>query len=123
MTTMKSILIIDDDSLLRGMLKDVFEFNGFKVYAASHGQAGIDLYRKEHVDLVITDIVMPGKDGLETIRDLKKEYPDVKIIAISGANTVAPDRLQVARGFGAIHTIRKPFMPDDILKAVREILV
>ncbi len=119
---MKSILIIEDDNLLRGMLKDVFEFNGFRVYAASHGQAGVDLYREKPIDLVITDIIMPGKDGLETIRDLKKEYPDVKIIAISGANTTTPDRLQVARGLGAIYTVRKPFMPDDMLRAVRRIL-
>lgn len=120
--SIKSILIIEDDNLLREMLKDIFEFNGFRVYAASHGQAGMDIYCKEHTDLVVTDIVLPGKSGLEIIRDLKREYPAVKIIAMSGADAGVPGRLQVARELGAAYTIRKPFFPDDMLAAVRRVL-
>ena len=119
---MKSILVIEDSRALREMLRDVLESKGYSVREAPHGQAGIDLYLAEPADLVITDIAMPGKDGLETIRDLKKEDPDVRIVAISGGDTGVPDRLQVAIGLGAICTIRKPFTPGDLLDVVRRLL-
>ena len=121
-TIMTSILIVEDNKLLREMLKDIFESNGFKVRVALDGQDGIDSYRKEPAGLVITDVIMPGKDGLAMIRDLKKEFPDVKIIVISGADADVPDRLQVARELGAIRALRKPFAPDALLDAVNEVL-
>ena len=80
---MARILIIDDDDRFRDMLQDMMERNGYEVVSASDGKEGIDLYRKEPTDLVITDIIMPNKEGVETMFELQRDFPDVKIIESS----------------------------------------
>ena len=78
---MQRILIIEDDVDIRAMLKKLLERENYQVVIASNGLEGIDAYEAEPCDLVLTDIVMPEKEGIETITELRKKYPDVKIIA------------------------------------------
>ena len=119
---MRQILIIDDDQQIRSLLKKIFKKEGFRTIEAQDGNEGIQKFREKGADLVITDLVMPGKEGIETIIELKREFPDVKIIAISGGGHNVPDAyLDVAKFLGAIHTFRKPFIPTDLLAVVNQI--
>ena len=120
---MASILIIDDELQIRVMMRRILEKVGYDVYEASDGKEGIKLFRAKPTDLVITDIIMPEKEGLETILDLRHDFPKIKIIAISGGGkTGLPNFLPAAKKFGAIRTLPKPFGKDDLLKLVREVL-
>ena len=116
------ILIIDDDDQLRGMLREMLEHAGYEVTDASNGKEGIRLYRENPADLVITDLIMPEKEGIETIMDLRQEFPEVKIIAMSGGGRVEPDSyLHMARGLGALCTLTKPLDRNALLRTVREL--
>jgi YesN/AraC family two-component response regulator len=120
---MASILIIDDELQIRVMMRRILEKVGYEVYEASDGKEGIKLFRDKPTDLVITDIIMPEKEGLETILDLRHDFPKIKIIAISGGGkTGLPNFLPAAKKFGAIRTLPKPFGKDDLLKLVKEVL-
>ena len=120
---MPRILVIDDDAEIRSILRQMLERAGYEVVDAPDGVEGIRLYRENPADLVITDIIMPKKEGLETIVDLKVEFPEVKIVAMSGGGTVGPDSyLQIAEGFGAIRIFTKPFKMEELVAAVHEIL-
>ena len=94
---MKSILVIDDDLLFSKVLAKLLERCGYRVRVAGNGDEGISRYREEVADLVITDLRMPDKDGLETIAELRKDNPDLKLIAISGGDQ---DELPKARKLG-----------------------
>jgi CheY-like chemotaxis protein len=121
--TMVHILLIDDDDQFRTMLRQLMERNGYEVTEASGGKEGIRLYRENPKDLVITDLIMPGKDGIETIRELKKEFPDVKVIAVSGGGRLGPqDYLHLAKMLGARRTLTKPINLTELLNAIEEIL-
>ena len=120
---MAHILIIDDDDQFRNMIRQLMERNGHEVEEASGGKEGIRLYRENPTDIIITDLIMPGKDGIETIQELKKEFPDVKIIAISGGGRVGPqDYLHLAKMFGARQTLTKPINLSELLNAIDELL-
>jgi CheY-like chemotaxis protein len=120
---MAHILIIDDDDQFRTMLRQLIERNGHEVEEASGGKEGIQLYRENPTDLIITDLIMPGKDGIETIQELKKEFPDIKIIAISGGGRLGPqDYLHLAKMLGARRTLTKPIDLPELLKAIDELL-
>ena len=120
---MANILIIDDDNQFRTMLRKMVERNGYEVVEASDGKEGIKLYRKNPTDLIITDLIMPDKDGIETIQELRKDFPDVKIIAISGGGRLGPhDYLHLAKMLGAQRTLTKPIELDELLKAIEELL-
>ena len=120
---MARILVIDDEYPVRAMLKEVLTEAGYEVIDASNGKVGIDRYRQDPTDLVITDLFMPEKEGLETIQELKREYPEVKIIAISGGGTTTKyNFLPHSRALGALRTFPKPFDVHELLKAVRELL-
>ena len=120
---MARILVMDDEQQIRGMLRRALEEQGHEVLEASDGTEGVRCYRTTPVDLVITDILMPYKEGLECIRELRKIDPEVLIIAISGGSaSLNMDALRVARHFGALRTFRKPFDLDEMLKAVRAAL-
>ena len=96
---------------------------GHEVVEAPDGIEGIRLYREKQPQLVITDIVMPKKEGLETILDLKREDPQVKIIAISGGGRVGPESyLDIAEGFGANRVLTKPFNNKELLEAIHDLL-
>ncbi len=99
------------------------EFNGYEVEEASDGKIAMRLYQKESADLIITDIIMPDKEGLETIVELHRNFPEVKIIAMSGGGCgKAKDYLYLAKSFGAQRTFTKPFKIDEMLKAVEELI-
>jgi len=120
---METIVIIDDEESIRTSLGLMFKREGFNVLTAGDGKKGMALFKENQVDLVITDIVMPEKEGLETILELKKLLPEIPIIAISGGGRLAPDGyLEAAKGMGAKYTFKKPFDPDDLLLTVYEAL-
>lgn len=121
---MSRILVIDDDEQIREMLQQMFEQEGFEVAVASDGRAGMRLHRKTPADLIITDIIMPDQEGLETIQKFNREFPDVKVIAMSGGGLVGPSSyLNLAKKFGAIHTFTKPIDMKDLLDVVQKSLV
>lgn len=120
---MAGILIIDDDVQILNMLRQTLECEGYDVLEASNGKQGIKLYRENPADLIITDIIMPEKDGIETILELKRDYPDVKIIAISGGGRINPeDYLDIAKKLGAHRIFAKPVERKELLNAVRDLL-
>jgi len=120
---MKRILIIEDDPEVRQLLKVLLTRSGYEVAEAEDGKAGIHAYRTQPCDLVITDLIMPRKEGLETIVDLRREFPDLKIIAISGGSRAGQvDYLNAAKLCGASHIFRKPFDNQDLLDSVRGLL-
>ncbi|MDY6951804.1 MAG: response regulator [Thermodesulfobacteriota bacterium] len=117
------VLVIDDDVGIRTMLRRLLEGAGYEVTEAPDGNQGIYLYRQDPVDLVITDIIMPEKEGLETIRELRRDFPKVKIVAISGGGRIRADEyLPMAEKFGADRTLAKPFDPKELLDAVHELV-
>ncbi|MBU0730139.1 MAG: response regulator [Proteobacteria bacterium] len=118
---MKKVLLIDDDPTMRGMIKLLLEFAGFEVIEADDGQQGIDKYRELQTELVITDMVMPNKTGLSMINDLLQEYPDAKIIAMSGGAAIDADRyLTVADKLGVEHILKKPFTQKELFDAIQD---
>lgn len=120
---MPRILVIDDDDLIRVMLTQMLEDAGYAVAVAQNGDEGIKLFREQPADLIITDIIMPEKEGWETIVELRRDYPRVKIIAISGGGRIGPySYLMVAKRFGAERVFTKPLKKEELLKAVRELL-
>jgi YesN/AraC family two-component response regulator len=105
------------------MSKKMLEMEGHEVDLAKNGKEGIDMINLRPPDLVITDIVMPEKEGLETIREVRKKYPTLKIIAISGGGRLdSNEYLEPARHFGAARIIKKPFQKSEMVNAVRELL-
>jgi CheY-like chemotaxis protein len=120
---MPSILVIDDEPQLRSLLKQMLERKGYQVDVASNGKEGIQKFRKQAADLIITDLIMPEKEGLETIMELRKDFPDVKIIAISGGGRMNPEGyLNTAKIFGASYTFSKPLENIKFLNAVSQLL-
>jgi len=119
----KKILVIDDDLLFRSMLVEMLERKEYLVYAAEDGEQGVNIWKEVHPDIVITDIIMPNKEGIETILEMKRQNKNVKIIAISGGGrTNAQDNLRSAKLLGASLTLSKPFDSGDLLSAVNTLL-
>ena len=119
----QSILVIDDDESIRLLLRALLEGEGYQVLEASDGDKGLKEYNKNPTDLVITDLIMPGKEGIETIRDLRRQFPKIKIIAVSGGGRIGPESyLKMAEGVGALRTLSKPFNRLDLLQAVEEVM-
>lgn len=124
---MARILVIDDEEGIRNAVRRVLALDGHEVILASDGEEGERIFRESPPDLVITDIFMPGKEGIELVNDLLADYPDMKIIAMSGGARMAEgDDLQfllnVAESAGARRTIKKPFELDEILSLTRSLL-
>ena len=115
---MACILVIDDEAQIRRMLRKMLEGAGYEVMEAGDGKAGIEVYQENQPDLVITDLFMPGREGLRVIVVLKRDYPDAKIIAISGH----PDYLPAAMELGAHRAFSKPFSSKVFLDSVRGLL-
>ncbi len=120
---MHNILIIDDDFQIRTMLKKMFEREGFRVATAEDGRKGIKIYENSSIDLVITDLIMPEKEGIETIIALKKINNLVKIIAISGDKQVnLVSYLDMATKLGAQKAFTKPIKRATLIGAAKELL-
>jgi len=115
---MATILVIDDEEVIRVLLRSALGGAGYEVLEATNGREGLELYRKKPTDLVITDILMPELNGLDMLLELTREFLDAKVIAISG---LAGERnvLDVAKLLGARQTFQKPFSMPDLVGAVR----
>jgi DNA-binding response OmpR family regulator len=117
------ILVIDDDIDLRVTLQEALQAEGYKVSVAADGAQGIASQRKQPASLLITDIFMPNKEGVETIKDFREEFPTVPIIAISGGGRLkSQGGLLTAKELGAAVILRKPFKISDLLRSVAALL-
>ena len=118
---MQKILVIDDNVVVRNTIVQMLETEGYQVVSAEDGRRGLNVFRAERPDLVITDIIMPEKEGIETIRDIREECANANIIAISGGGRIGnADFLRIARQLGASDVIAKPLYPDHFISVVRE---
>lgn len=117
---MANILIIDDDRQMRRLLTRVLTGAGHTVHEAENGLDGVEMFKRKHPAMVITDIVMPGMEGIETIVNLRRDNPTVPIIAISGGSD--PLYLRAAAKLGATGSLRKPFAPASLLELVEAML-
>lgn len=117
---MNRILIVDDDSAVRATLVKIFRNKPYVIMEATNGREALKLCQKNPVDLIITDIIMPEMEGIETIMEIRKQYSDIKIIAISGGGKRGADiYLSMARELGADSIFDKPVPIGDLLNAVR----
>jgi DNA-binding NtrC family response regulator len=114
---MAHILVIDDDAAVRSLTSDALRRVGHHVSEAGDGKEGLSKFRTDGADLVITDLVMPTNEGIETIMELRRDFPEAKIIAMSGA-LHSKDYLQLAGRLGALRTLDKPFTTDRLLSVV-----
>lgn len=119
---MARILIIEDDDLLRDVLAHALSAAGHTVYQARDGRQGCDLFLATSADLVLTDIIMPGQEGIETILKLRHQRPGVAIIAMSGGATHSKFYLDIAAKLGAHRILAKPFAPAELLALIDEVL-
>ena len=119
---MVRILLIDDDPQVLGMLAEMLRPTGYEIVTAMNGREGVQLYRQSPFDLVITDILMPEKDGLEVVLELRQDFPNVKLVTLSGGDSRGHYSLESSRAFGAARSLRKPFTAAQLLETVREVL-
>jgi DNA-binding response OmpR family regulator len=120
---MKRILLVDDNEGFRRPLAAILQRAGYEVQTAGDGAAALALFRQHRFDLVITDLIMPEKEGLETIMELRRLRPTLKIIAMSGGGRMDPsDYLPMAERLGAALTLTKPFSAQEFLEAVATLL-
>lgn len=116
---MARILLIEDDSAQREILRLILENLGHTVSEAADGSDGLARFARDGADLVLTDLIMPGKEGLETIQEFQQSHPAVKVIAMTGGARIgANDYLRVAQRFGAVRVLRKPFTRQDLQEAI-----
>lgn len=129
---MTRVMIIDDEEDIRIVLKEIFTRAGFDAVVASDGNEGLTMLREQAADLVITDVIMPGSDGVETAYDIRMEFPKTKIIVMSGGGNAAPlgyeptavsttAYLASAAAVGADMTMTKPFDREELIKVAREL--
>ena len=120
---MAHILVIDDDPVLRRVITLVLEQSGHTVLRCENGRKAIDFLTHDRADLLITDIIMPEMDGVETVRAARQLHPDLPILAISGGGSFDPgDYLGIARVFGATDILPKPFKPGELAERVARLL-
>ena len=120
---MARILVVDDEPSMRDLVALVLELDKHDVVTARDGNTALEEIEKTEFDLVITDLVMPDREGIETIINLRKSRPGLKVIAMSGGGFgSAGDYLEIAASVGAARTLAKPFSNDQLLKTVREVL-
>ena len=120
---MNSVLVIDDDPVFCTVVQGILENDGYSVEAAGDAQTGISRFEELNPDLVIVDILMPGKEGMATILELREANPDARILAITGGgNFAAGDVLRIAELLGADNSLKKPFAPAELLATVRRCL-
>ena len=120
---MQRILVIDDEASMRTLLASMLGREGFEVDTAEDGDAGVEAFRRQRHDLVVTDILMPKKGGLVAIREILDLDPEMKIIAMSGGGSTGKlNFLSTARTFPGVKTLQKPFRQSELMAAVRSVL-
>lgn len=119
---MSRILILDDDADIRHTLREMLTHAGHDIREASDGDAGLRMVRQFHPEIVVTDIFMPERDGLEVIRAVKRDFPTVKIVAISGGGRYGElSYLEMSKTFGADGLLLKPFTRRDVLAVMQHV--
>ena len=117
------ILIIDDEPALRDLFKALLEAQGHEVAVAHHGREAIAMLGERSFDLVMTDVLMPEQDGLETIMQIRGRWPKLRVLAMTGGGHLdAHYYLRVAKNLGATSLLQKPFSADELLHAIRGLL-
>lgn len=120
---MTKIIIIDDDALIRRVVGRVLTGAGYQVLEATNGRDGMAVIHEQKPDLIITDLMMPEKEGLETVRELQTDSCKAPILVISGSDLDNRAMyLDMAKRFGADATLKKPFRPSELLEAVAHLL-
>ena len=120
---MASILIADDNEAIRTLLGQMFRADRHTIQAAADGLQALKACRNQQFDVVFCDLFMPGMEGLETIRALRKEFPQLRVVAMSGgASNYGGDLLQVARLMGAAAILEKPFKWEQVKRALEKAL-
>jgi CheY-like chemotaxis protein len=121
---MAKILVIDDDPVICGVIQQILEAEGHHVVLASDGEDGLVKYYKNAPDMVVTDVLMPGKDGLEVLKEIRLRDVSTPVIAFSsGRRAITPDFILTSTTLvGATRTLGKPFTRVQLLEAVRECL-
>jgi CheY-like chemotaxis protein len=120
---MAAIFLVDDDAVFRRAAALVLQQDGHKVHEAANGLEALQQLAEIEVDLVMTDLIMPEKEGIETIQDLRRLHPAVKIIAMSGGGSINTNLyLQIAGHLGADLVLLKPFTKDELLQAIQSVL-
>lgn len=115
-----SILVVDDDPRVREVLGAMLENAGYDVTLAENGRAAVSLLESRRFSLILTDLVMPEQEGIETIKQIKGKYPDLKIVAMSGA--FGGDYLRIASYLGAHSTLSKPIKMEKLISTLKETL-
>lgn len=121
----KGILIIDDEPhVLEALMREMHDLrDAYRIFVTTDWHAVFDIIAKNPVDILITDILMPEKDGIQIIAETQERYPAVKIITMSGGGKIdAATYLELARGLGAASTLNKPFTKEELLRAIGEVL-
>ena len=120
---MARILVIDDQEPIRRIVRRALEQAGHEVFDASDGAMGMEMLARHSADVVISDIFMPGQDGILTLRQIRKQFPDVKVIVISGGDSTGMlDLRRDAELLGAVKSLQKPFTAREIVEMVRSVL-
>jgi len=119
MSDMKRILIVDDNLMMRKLIRNIFANEEYDIVEAENGSEGLEIAKNHNIDLVITDIIMPVMEGLELIMHLKRDFPGIKIIAISGGK---PYYLYMAKKLGIEKIFTKPLDLHQFLNAVKKLI-
>jgi len=121
---MVRVLVVDDDAAVRAWLRTVLADQGYEVQEAPDGKVGLRLFREQPADVVLLDVLMPEQEGIETLRELRKACPAVKVIVISGGSSwvTQEEALAAALDFGALRTLAKPFSWNDLADAITAVL-
>jgi CheY-like chemotaxis protein len=120
---MAHILVVDDDDQVRVLLQHMLERLGHEVTLASDGNQALERYRQKQAEVIFMDLIMPGKEGIETITDVRREFPGAKIVAMSGGGRMGPENyLDLASKLGALRTMAKPFTFAQVQQVVTEVL-
>jgi len=117
---MKHVLVVDDDPPIRRICKQILEQAGFSVSEASNGVEALASYTSDRPDVVLMDIIMPQKDGVDTILELRSTFPQVRIVAMSGGGAVPAGKyLAITQSLGVQGMLRKPFHAEELIKAIQ----
>ena len=118
----KRVLVIDDNPDMRRTMQVLLESEGFAVSVAADGEEALRIQKSSPAQVVVTDIFMPGKEGIQTIYELRRQFPQTKVIVMSGGlRAKGVDYFEVARELGAVKALKKPFAPAELIDAVREL--
>lgn len=122
-TESKSILVIDDEKPFRQLIVELLHIKGYTVYEAENGDYGLKEYKKHNPDLIITDLIMPDKEGIEFIQSIRNHNPNIPIIAMSGGNSdFSASYLRASQKLGANKVLSKPFESELLYSAIEELL-